>query len=169
MAMRFSKSKNIRIRGQVSSIDVLVSAVIFVLIFVSLRGVWIQNIGEAEGNFYFSELQLKSESALDSLVKTQGFPLDWTISNVEIIGLADKPLVLSAAKVANFSSMDYNTARNIIGLGSYDFRMDIIAESPADNISIGKTLDANVFVYSVKRTVVYKGGIADVSFKVFSK
>ncbi len=167
--MSFLINKRNRIRGQVSSIDVLVSAVIFVLVFVSLRGVWIQNIEEAENNFYFSELQLKSESALDSLVKTEGYPINWTNSNVELIGLADKPLILSDSKVAYFASMDYNNAKYILGLGSYDFKMDILAENPADNISIGKALDPDVFVYSVKRTVVYKGGFADVSFKVFSK
>ncbi len=158
-----------RVRGQVSSIDVLVSAVIFVMIFISLRGVWLENISEAENNFYFSELQLKSESALDSLVKTQGYPKNWSADNVELIGLADKPLVLDESKVLSFAGMDYNDAKYLLGLGRYDFRMDIIAESPSDSISIGKALDANVFVYSVRRTVVYKGGFADVGFKVFSK
>jgi len=167
--MNFCLSISSHSKGQVSSIDILVSTIIFILIFISLRGVWLENISEAENGFYFSELQLKSETALDSLVKTEGYPSDWSISNVELIGLAEKPLVLSETKVSNLVLMDYNTAKDLLGLGSYDFKFDIISENPVNNVSVGKTLDANVFVYSVKRTVVYKGGFADVTFKVFAK
>lgn len=154
--------------GQVSSIDVVLATVIFIMIFVFMRGVWIQNIENAQNEFSFSEMQLKSQQAIDSLVKTGGYPSNWSSSNVELLGLAEKPLVLSSLKVAAFSSFDYNKSRYLLGLGNYDFSIKISSQTPSNSVSFGTAPDINRFVFSIRRVVLYKGEKADVIFNVYS-
>ena len=155
--------------GQVSSIDLMVASILFILIFISIRGIWVSNTQAAQESFFFSEMQLKSEAALDSLVKTQGYPEQWSASNVELIGLADKPLVLSETKVKNFVLMDYNKALSLLALGNYDFNFSIVSSNPSDSVSFGRSVSANTFSVGLKRVVNYKGVEASVFIKVFSK
>jgi hypothetical protein len=155
-------------RGQVSSIDLLAAVLIFTMIFFSLRGFWMDSMSKAINDSTNLEMQIKSTEALDVLLKTPGHPIDWNESTIELIGLAQKPGVLDEDKLNSFSLMDYSLAREKLGLGKYDFSFDINSVNPLFNKSIGKSSDLNTIVFSVNRTVVYKGGEASVIFKVFT-
>jgi len=153
-------------RGQISSIDLLVAILLFVLIFFSMRNIWIDNLSSAliESNKF--QIQVLSSEALDSLLKTPGYPTNWTSQNVQLIGLADKENVLNSIKVNSFKSLDYETAKSKLGLTLYDFSFDLNSINPAYNEHIGSNLDSNSNVFSIIRKVTYKGGEANVIFKV---
>jgi hypothetical protein len=154
-------------RGQVSSIDALIAILIFVLVLTSIRTIWMDNVHTAEITASATEINLSAQQAFDVLTKTQGWPTNWTTSNVSIIGLADKPNVLSEQKVSAFESISYNTAKNKLSLQKYEFSFDINSTNPSYNKHIGSSLDGNTTVVLSKR-VIYKGGEAIVTLKVFS-
>ena len=163
------------VSGQVSSIDLMVASIIFILIFVSMRGLWLENVSGAQEDFSLSDMQLKGESALDSLLKTQGYPANWSPSTVDdntLLGIANSPLVLSSTKVANFAAYagtNYDKAVYLLALGNDDFNFSLVSDNPAYNISAGVPVRANSTVISLKRVVTYKGVGAYVVFKIFSK
>jgi hypothetical protein len=158
---------NLNKQGQISSIDLLIAILLFALIFFSLRGAWLDTIDSALKDSDAFEMQVLSSEAMDSLIKTPGFPTNWNSTNVELIGLAEKENVLNEKKVLAFEAISYETAKTKLGLGKYDFSFDINSINPSNNITIGQVVDSNSIIISIKRVVTYKGGEASVTFKVF--
>jgi len=157
----------VRKTGQISLYDVMAALFVFILIFVTMRGIWIGNVVSAEDTQSNSEMRLKAAQAINSIIKIRGFPKDWDSGNVQLIGLAKRANVLSEEKLAEFAAMEYGQARGLLLLGNYDFNLSIEAFDPANNVSIGKPLDGNSTIVSLNRTVKYKEGEASVVFKVF--
>lgn len=159
-------------RGQVSLIDILVAVIIFVFIFTALRGVWISNYQTATEEFELTQMRMSAISAADLLVKTGGYPADWTPSDVELPGLAKRPFVLSDEKVSDFNQLvisDYNHALSLLGLGRHEFNFALAADNPDYSFSLGKSLDNSTALVAVNRIVSYKGGFARVTLTVFSE
>ncbi|MFA6065509.1 MAG: hypothetical protein WCW44_00860 [archaeon] len=158
--------QNHKIRGQISSIDLLVAILLFVLIFFSMRNIWIDNLSSALIESDKFQLQVLSNEAIDSLLNTPGYPLSWNAQNVELIGLADKQNVINSIKLAQFKSMNYETAKSKLGLGLYEFSFDLNSINSEYNEHIGSNLDSNSNVFSITRKVTYKGVEANVVFKI---
>jgi hypothetical protein len=152
-------------RGQISSIDVLVGIILFIFVLVTLRGVWLSNLESGYSQIHSVETQLLATQAIDVLLKTPGYPIDWSSSNVEVLGLADKPLVLNEAKVSEFISMSYEDSKSLLGLGSYEYRIDF--NNNGTIFSKGPVIDSIGRIVSMKRVVWYNGGRTDVTFTVF--
>jgi len=153
-------------KGQVSSIDALLAILIFVLVLGSIRTIWVENITAADKSSSLTEINLSAQQALDVLTKTQGFPTNWNSDNVFIIGLADKPNVLSTSKVNAFESLSYESTKEKLSLQKYDYSFDINSTNPSYNKHIGASTDGNTLVQLTKR-VIYNGGEAIVTLKVF--
>ena len=166
-------------KGQIAGVDVLVASVIFIFIFVALRGVWLNNISTAENTANATEMQLLATQSLDVLLKTPGYPTNWSPSSIDsntIIGLADKPLVINSKKLSDFNSLcqivngvdtNYEIVKGLLGLGKYEYKFELNSYSSSDeNFSCGKTIRSTGAIAAVKR-VVYFGGRADVTFTVF--
>lgn len=159
----------LRKTGQISLYDVMAALFVFILLFVTMRGIWIGNIISAEDIQGETEMRLKAAQALNSIIKIKGFPKNWDAGNVQLIGLAKRANVLSEGKLNKFAAMDYGTARDLMLLGSYDFNISIEAFDPVNNISIGMPIDGNSTILSLERTVKYKEAEASVVFKVFKE
>ena len=156
-------------RGQISTYDIVVALFIFVLVFATMRGIWISNVQKAETEQEYNIMKLKAMQAIESMVKTKGYPKNWDGSNVELLGLARKQNVLSESKVMQFAAMDYSTAKDLLLIANYDFNFSLHSAEPTDSVSVGMPLDSNSTVISIKRVVKYKGAEADVVFKVFKE
>lgn len=156
-------------RGQVASYDILMSFVGFILIFSFVLFLWNQNFTKAFGQQEIIQKQLKANQALDVLIKSKGYPLNWETNpgNVEVIGLASKENVLSQKKVDAFSKLAYDNAREKLKLGPYDFQFDLNTGNPADNKSIGISPPSTEAVIVLQRAVIYKGVDSNVFFKLF--
>lgn len=155
--------------GQISLYDVMAALFVFILVFVTMRGIWIGNVISAEDTQGNSEIRLKAAQAVNSIIKIRGFPKDWDSENVQLIGLAKRANVLSEEKLAEFAAMEYGQARDLLLLGNYDFNLSIEAFDQANNLSIGMPLDGNSTIVSLNRTVKYKEAEASVVFKVFKE
>ena len=156
-------------KGQISTYDIIVALFIFVLVFATMRGLWISNLQKAETEQQYNKMKMKAMQAIESMVKIKGYPKNWDESNVELLGLARKPNVLSESKLQQFAAMDYGNAKDLLLIGDYDFNFSLDAAEPTDNISVGMPLDNNSTIVSLKRIVKYKGAEADVVFKVFKE
>ncbi len=153
--------------GQVSSIDLLISAIVFLMIFISIRGIWIENLNEGQASLNSYELELKTIQAVNCLLKTPGFPVDWNSSSVELIGLAKKPFVLSEDKVDEFLLLDYNNAKKALGIEGYEFNLSIFDSALDENKFFGLSPTQNSVVYSLNRKVIFRGVSANARISIF--
>lgn len=105
-------------KGQVSSFDLIMSAIILILLVGYLVSSWnVQAraaISEASRDRYGNA----GLSALNFMVNSRGIPENWTASDSspETIGLASRPGVLDRGRLSNFSSMNYSAAKASLGL-----------------------------------------------------
>jgi len=156
-------------RGQVESYDIVVALVLFMFIFVTLRGIWIGNLNSLESEQRNVEMRLKADQAVNSIIRIRGFPENWDSENVELIGLAEKKNVLKEESLQEFAAIEYGTAKELLKLGGYDFNFTLHAKDTSNNFAAGMPVDNNSSIVSLKRIVKYKGAEASVVFKVFTE
>lgn len=161
----FSKS-----RGQIASIDLLVSILLFVIIFITLRGIWLNNISTVGTELDQFQMQMQAKQSLNVLLNTSGDPTNWESVNpslINLIGISDSKEVISNKKINSFIKLPYLVSQEKMGLTKYDFNLELFSNETAI-LSYGMPIDNNSKVVELKRFVVYNGGEALVVFKVFS-
>ncbi|MFH1234439.1 MAG: hypothetical protein V1493_02400 [Candidatus Diapherotrites archaeon] len=157
-------------KGQVSFYDFLIAMMLFMIAFTVLNGVWVNNYANATGMFAMNDMESRTLQALNSLIKTKGYPENWNAGNVEIIGLASKKNAIDEAKLAQFRLMAYDDIKEKLKLEGYDFNFEFYAQNPADDFNIfssSPSISSNPNIISLARAVEFKGGSAVVQFKVF--
>ncbi len=158
--------KKIFSKGQVSSYDVLIALIIFLLMFVVLRQLPMSNLAVAIDDFTYSEMRIYSGQAFDSILKTNGYPIDWDVNNVEIIGLAQRANIIDEEKVIQFLQLDYNNAKEALALNKYDFNLSINSVEDSKEFSFGVNVPSDKEIIVIER-VIYYGGEANAILKVF--
>jgi hypothetical protein len=110
-------------KGQVWSLDMITSIVIFLLVLIPLFFIWTYINMQNQQQIFFDEAENLALSVSDALIRTKGLPEYWDESDVNVIGLASEENVLNATKVSYLISMagsDYNRTRTLL-TGGYDF------------------------------------------------
>lgn len=110
------RSRSIKKRAQVVSIDFAISLLIFLIVLFLFFKYYAMT---TDNSFIARELEIDANSISSSLM-TRGYPLDWDASNVIIIGLTDGNYRIDQSKLQEFTSMDYQEARRLFKT-SYDF------------------------------------------------
>lgn len=102
-------------RAQAWYIDFIIAIVIF---FVALTTyfIYLPNISNQELTD-LNEVYLDARIAVNSLM-TSGLPTNWENSSIIKIGLVDDGYELNENKVARFRNIDYNRAKNLLGIRS---------------------------------------------------
>ena len=152
-------------KGQVSSFDIIISVIIFTIIFVALRGIVLSNITSTSNNLSYNEMQIITQQAIEGLTETYGYPKDWNTSSVELIGLEKYPGVLDTTKVTALFSMDYNKVSTLLALGKYEYHLTI--KTSTKNYSLGS--DIGAIKITQKRIMDLGGEKADVTLAVFNQ
>ena len=153
-------------KGQVSSYDVLIAIVIFMMMFVVLRQLPISNLASAVNDFSYSEMKIYSGQAVDSMLKTNGYPTNWNNGNVVLIGLAERPNIIDSEKVEQLLLVDYESAKEALALNKYDFNFSIDSIDDSLDFSYGVSVPEDKEIIVIER-VVYYGGEANAILKVF--
>jgi len=153
-------------KGQVSGYDVLIAIIIFLLMFAILRQIPISNLTNAIDDVSYNEMRIYSQQAMDSMLKTNGYPIDWDASNVEIIGLSERPNIIDSEKVSQLLLLDYDIAQDLLALGKYDFNLMIDSVDNSKDFSYGVSIPNDKEVIVIER-VVYYGGEANATLYVF--
>jgi len=143
------------------------ATVIFLFILVTLQVnnyVIREKISNEEDMLYYDSLTSKS----DILVLYPGYPKCWNKTNVEIIGLADKPNTLNKTKIENFASMSDSKIKKMLNIEDKSFYF-VIRDSD-DNVLYDKGSTSwgnSEKIFVVKRDVIIDNKGAEMRFIVW--
>ncbi len=154
-------------RGQVWSLDLITSIVIFLMVLMPLFFLWNYVNRQNDQQILFDEAENLALSVSDSLVRTRGIPEDWNTSSVNTIGLATEENVLDVAKVSYFLTMggsEYNRTRTIL-TGGYDFFFNLTDLNGTNYGVVGSKPDDKTLV-PVERYCLYNDRIAKLEFAI---
>ncbi|VVC01803.1 Uncharacterised protein [uncultured archaeon] len=132
------EKKETHLRGQTSSIDLVLAVIVFMFILVFVFSFMADKIAGAAQMERKNRLEYAALSASDLLINGPGVPSNWeqNISTLQTIGLARYPYELGANKLANFTSMNYTQTKSLLGIDA-DYSLSIISPSSAVLYSIG--------------------------------
>jgi hypothetical protein len=107
-------------KGQLLMTDFMLSIAIFLAILLSTMALWSSvdtQIRDAEGR---RDMQAITVYISDTLVRSTGYPANWTNDTVQMIGLASDEHVIDVEKVFKLKRMDYDQVREMMKLGNYE-------------------------------------------------
>ena len=104
-------------KGQLNSIDSIVSVVIFTIVLTFILTFWFVNIQDIDKTIDRNKLEYDIISISDLLLKSSGIPSNWeeNYSSVQMMGLVDSQNVLNENKLSNFTSMNYTELKEALG------------------------------------------------------
>lgn len=107
-----------RLKGQVNSIDFVISIFVFTAVLVFIISFWFVEVRMAENTVHKERLSSTGIAVSDLMVKSPGVPEDWEYYNQspDVLGLASYPNVLSKGKIMNFTNMSYDESRDLLGI-----------------------------------------------------
>jgi len=143
-------------KGQIFTPDFIVATVTFLAIMVMLythtENVY-ERLNTQEELIYYENLV----SVTDLLLLYHGYPKYWNTSNVEVLGLAERPNYLNKTKVEMLSSMSDAKIKQLLGIEGMNFYFSI--ENSTDKIVEKGSTDWSGAenLYIVNRNAVMNG------------
>ena len=154
-------------RAQIFSIDLIMSAVIFIALIIITTSVFYFYSLRIEDAIVNEDLQIKSMQITDLLIKTKGAPYNWEDdpNNVNIIGLVTSDRKFSTVKLREFVKLDENTIKekfNIEGFNFYltlkDLNGALYGIGDGDTSEVGTKPDLTAKnIITIKRIGLYNG------------
>lgn len=145
-------------KGQTTILDFTIGFFVFLTAFGILQFFWAQNFSEKILQEQFFEMNIKAELAANALVKSPGEPENWEellTSEINFLGLSENGH-LDEQKLTAFKIMDYDTAKQLLGLAQYNFFFEFTGTEPP--VTAGLELSANIDSITVTRIAEYNGG-----------
>lgn len=127
-------------KGQIISVDLIVSITIFVSVFTIALLVSNRAIDQLKTSYEISLMNKKIQRISDVLVRTSGLPEDWNETNVISLGLAESENILNYTKILRLKNMDDYKIKAILGLEGYNFFMNFT------NITDGNFPEGSIFL-----------------------
>ena len=124
----FKAEKNIFLnkKGQIFSIDLVVSVVVFIIIFIFLISLWNLYSDRLQENVSSEEMYLVSFQISDILLRTPGTPNNWEAgSNAVTIGLELSPGFLDQNKIDSFLAYDYQEVKEMFNIERFEYNFKI--------------------------------------------
>jgi|GEM_PF-2276637 len=118
-------------RGQISTLDLVVAAGIFISILLSVMWAWNSVLLKIDLFENKRRIYQKGLDVAELLVTTSGDPANWNeldvvnSNTVDVIGLVSEDNVLDQEKVNKFGEIDYDNQREILGLSKEDFNLTL--------------------------------------------
>jgi len=162
-------------KAQIWSFDYVVSAVIFVTAMIIILFFWSNATTQTLEQTQLSEMQEKTLTVSDVLIRNPGSPDNWTNLTVVVLGLAGEEKILDRDKLFNFTYTDYTKSKSILGIGKFEFYFQLLYSNDTQvaidgvNITVGLLpVDAKI-VTPVERYVLLDGEIVKVNFYLWSR
>ncbi len=127
--------------AQVFSGEFLIAYFIFAIALVLVFYMWDTTIAEIMQSEHLCDLEDTSVDVAEKLIKTRGIPENWSLNDVDSIGLAgesrilDQEKVLKFLKMMNASNSNYENNKYLLGIGKYNFYFKI-TDIEGDTIKI---------------------------------
>ncbi len=122
-------------KAQVWSFDMAISILIFFSAMTALMFTWNYITAQNLEQFEISNAESQALRISDSLVRTQGIPVNWESGNPSVLGLASSENILDDAKIEALLAMDYNSVKSLLGIEGYQLYLALIYA----NSTIAKT------------------------------
>lgn len=121
--------------GQLFSTDLVGSLIVFFAIINLSMLIW--------QTAYTNETRFTAEKAVqeqvirttDFLVRTQGYPANWTAETVEIAGLADPHHALDNQKLSEFAALPYTRKKEAMRLSSSEFHLIVTVNNTTATVA----------------------------------
>ena len=106
--------------------DFVLGFVIFSIILIIGLTLWDVSYRRSVWSYDIELMQDKVLYASSKLVNTPGVPQVWTTADVVMLGLKDnESLALSRDKILGFKRIGYNRSKELLGIGSLDFYINV--------------------------------------------
>lgn len=156
-------------KTQFFSAELVTSILLFISLVLLIISVWEDKRNEVESNLLLYSLESNSANIAEMLVTSPGKPLNWTVSYVEQLGLADNYNVLNSKKIENLFYMslnNYSLVKELLGIPDYDYYLVLEYLNNSIMQSFGNTTLKKIVTYQenvVLNGVImrFKVGVAD--------
>lgn len=153
-------------KGQAFSPDFIVASIIFLLILTILQ-VYTQNmyekIDKQQNLFYYESLV----STTDVLLLYRGYPANWNQSNVEVMGLAEKPNYINRTKVEEMMAMSESRIRKVMNIEGMSFNMTFSNQTDMLYTSGESDWSSAENIFIINRNAVMDGKPVKLTFIVW--
>lgn len=114
--------------GQLFTTDLVISSAIFLLMVNIALLTW--NVAYQNKTFMTEERGMRNDvvRATDLLVRTEGYPSNWTDETVEIAGFSNRDHLIDNQKLKEFHQMDYASQREAVRATENDFSIEITVD-----------------------------------------
>ncbi len=115
-------------RGQVLSVDFVMSLLVFIFILTTSVLIWNNINSQIDQNERNNRIQSELSSISTTLIESPGSPTNWEtlpLSQVNQIGLAVRSNVLSPAKITALTTLDIDD-RNILGFDTGNVYIEFV-------------------------------------------
>lgn len=157
-------------KGQIWAFDFLIAVAFLLLVFVLSYLVWNITVIRGESELDYVSMRLVAAVFSDSLLLRDGDPDGWEYaSSINAIGLVNENGVLDEDKLKKLNSTNYSVARRIMGLGKYNYFINITNTSDGNTLyEIGnKTIEVEKVV--VERFALLNGDVVSIVFEVWKE
>ena len=158
-------------KGQFFSIDLVLSLVVFVIIFVFVLSLWnIYSLRLSE-KVNAEEMQLLAFQISDILIDTKGIPGNWQqdISQLQVLGLQNYPGSLADDKITAFLALDYDQSKQLFNIERFEYQFRVLDRN--GNVLNQKGMAYNTStkeIASVKRLVLLDNQTKQVIFTMWN-
>ena len=155
-------------KGQLWTLDMVLSLMIFFSALLSIIMAWNFISADIFEGQEMTEMQLKTMTISDSLIRTPGVPENWTNDTVSVIGLAYSDNELNTQKVEEFVNMSYSRSRALLSVMPYHFYFEVkdINGTVYTNTSNPMNSDASVIIPAI-RYASFNDRIVKVTFAMW--
>lgn len=174
------KNPKFKEKGQLFSGDIAIATVVFLAALALAFFLWNSATDDINRAEQLRNLQKVASETIEQLIRTPGIPEDWNYYTVQVPGLATKDREINSTKVLAFidlmnstNSTHYGENKYLMGLGEYDFYMDV-TELDGDTLTIngipfiaGKLLSGATDSISMPRTAIFNGDIVRINFVIW--
>lgn len=112
-------------KGQIFSTDAIFALITFSVVVIMSFSLINTQISKSVNIELQNQMNEKAFEIADFLVRTPGYPDNWTSSNVKLVGLASPDHVLQIAKLSQLNNISYTDLGTDLKARPYNFLINI--------------------------------------------
>ncbi len=149
------------IRGQLSSLDLVMSVTVFVILLIGIVSFWNIYILRFDANLNQKELALKAITITDLLVENTGIPTAWNQTTVQVLGLVERDRRLDSNKLSAILNMNYSNIKSYLNIEAHDFYLRVVdlngalVKAGGQVVEIGNQTATANFIMKIRRPTLY--------------
>lgn len=149
------------LKGQAFASDFVISAVFFIVLLVASAELWKTAESKYSKDDSSGLMQKRIFSISDTLIKTEGYPANWTNATVWLIGVSEEtPGVLNKSRLLQMKNISYLRMKSIWGISDYEAYLNFTNSSGStialDGVALeyGQAPSSKKYLVPIKRLVL---------------